>query len=327
MSGDEYTKESASKRSTKAVLKCLPDETLGQITDRLYREVDSLKMLQYVYVLDESERLKGVFSIRDIYSFPPETHAKDIMSDSLIFVTPQTDQEVVAAKAIKNKIRAMPVLGEENKFLGVITSDSILEILSEEHSEDLLYMGGIQKTHSASALLKERLFVLLSSRLPWLLVGLCGGLFAAMTVGSFEKILDEYIVLAFFLPLVVYMSDAVAGQTLAILIRALALDHSFSKREYVIRELTLGFFIAVIFGLLLGLIAFVWFSEITIALVLGIALFCAVLVAVSVALLITLILVYFKKDPAVGSGPFATIIIDVITILIYFAIAMFFLQI
>lgn len=320
-----FLEESAGAQSTTEVLTVGSFETLREIEERIHDIAHSLKMLQYIYVLSEDGKIEGVFSMRDIFSYSPSTQARDVMKTDLIWVSPDTDQETAAVKALQGGIKAMPVLEKDGTFLGVITSDTIFKILSEEHSEDLLYIGGIQKMYSASSILKDRIRILLLARLPWLLVGLMGGFLAAMTVEGFEGVLKDYIVLAFFLPLVVYMSDAVASQTLAIFIRALALDHSFSIKSYILRELVLGVFIGLVLGVTLMLVSLVWFADMTLSFVLGIALFFAVLVAIFVALSITLILDFFGKDPAVGGGPFATIIIDIVTIFIYFSIAAFLL--
>ncbi|MFP4539738.1 MAG: magnesium transporter [Candidatus Paceibacterota bacterium] len=317
--------ELAKDRSTKAVITCGPGETLSDIEKKIRSEVEHMDMLQYVYVLDADNKLKGVFSMRDLFSNSPEALAEDVMSSSLVTVLPLTDQEAAASIAVQNNIRAMPVVKEDGTFQGVITSDLILDVLSEEHSEDLLLLGGIQKIYSAGSMFKDRLHILLVARLPWLLIGLGGGLLAALTVERFEEMLESYIILAFFLPLVVYMSDAVASQTLTIFIRAIAIDHSFSYKRYIIREMGLALLLALILGGLLFLLSFLWFKELHFSAVLGIALFSAVLVAVIVALFMTIILDFLKKDPAMGSGPFATIIIDIITILIYFSISFYFL--
>ena len=322
-----YPKDSAGSKATYAVIVASPDERLSDVEDRIRKNVSSLEMLQYIYVLDSSEKLVGILSMRIILTNPPDSLVGDTMSEALAWVSPETDQEAAAIKAVQKKIRAIPVLERDGTFLGAITSDTILEILSEEHSEDLLHIGGVQKNYSASSILKERMSVLLLARLPWLLVGLGGGILAAMTVGSFEDIIKDYMILTFFLPLVVYMSDAVAGQTLTIFIRAMALDHRFSIKRYLLRELGLGLSIASILGFILAAISLFWLNDSALSFVLGIALFFSVLVAVSVALLMTLALKFFKKDPAVGSGPFATIVIDIITIFIYFSVASLFLPI
>ncbi len=325
METDHSHNKSAGSVATRSVITAKPEETLAEIEARFRSNVKSLDMLQYVYVLDNDERIRGVFSIRDIFSNSSDLLAKDLMVTPVHHVLPETDQETATNIVLLKKIKAIPVLEKDGKFKGVITSRKIFEILSEEHSEDLLYMGGVHKIYSASDIIKNRLNVLILARLPWLLIGLLGGVLAALAVEGFEDILKEYIVLAFFLPLVVYMSDAVASQTIAIFIRAMALDHSFSVKRYMVRELSLAFFVALIVGVLLFAISFIWFYSIGLSLVLGIALFLSVLVAVSVALFMTVFLDFIKKDPAVGSGPFATIIIDLVTIFIYFTVAKMFL--
>ena len=319
--------ESAVSIAIKAVMTVNSKESLEEVELRLKNKARSLDTLQYVYVLNEDSKLEGVFSMRDLFSNSNDKLVEDIMSKDLVYVYSDTDQEEVTSIALKKKIKAVPVLDRDGTFKGVVTSRKIFEILSEEHSEDLLYMGGVQKIYSASNIIKSRLNVLILARLPWLLIGLAGGVLAALTVESFEGILNDYIVLAFFLPLVVYMSDAVASQTIAIFIRAMALDNNFSVRRYIVRELSLGFCIALILGFLLYVLSFFWFYNPELSLALGLALFLSILVAVSVALFMTVFINYLKKDPAVGSGPFATIIIDLITIFIYFTVAKMFLPV
>ncbi len=321
MEDNIYPEGSAVIRATSAVMTVSPDDLLEEIEERFRKQESGLDTFQYVYVLDDDRKLLGVLSMRDILSNPPKTSAKEVMSGSFIHVSPETDQEEAAIKALRKKIKAIPVLKEDGTFMGVLTARTLFEILLEEHSEDLLHIGGVQKIYSASAIIKSRIRVLVSARLPWLLIGLAGGFLAALAVESFEEVLQNYIVLAFFLPLVVYMSDAVAGQTITIFIRAMALDHSFSVWRYVFRELGLGLLLASIMGVLLASVSLLWFADPGLSLVLGIALFLSVLVAVSIALFMTIFLDFLKKDPAVGSGPFATIIIDIVTIFIYFMVA------
>lgn len=243
------------------------------------------------------------------------------MTEQVVSVSPDTDQERAAAVALEEQVKAMPVVDENGVLIGVIPVNTIFKILSQEHEEDLLYMGGVEMTNSAEGVLNARLSSLLTARLPWLIVGLAGGLVAAMVVERFETVLEHYLALAFFLPLVVYMSDAVANQTLTIFIRAMAINNDFSIRRYIVRELTVGGCIGAVIGVLIYLISYVWFWDWEVSFILGTSLFLAIIIAVTIALLMTLGLFWLKKDPAPGSGPFATIIIDVTTIILYFLIA------
>ncbi len=308
------------------VIKVLSRDLLSDV-EKMLRNTspENVDDMHYIYVLDDKGYLEGVFSVLDLFSNSMDTLVSEIMITKVISVEPAVDQEELASVALKNNIKAVPVVDKKGVFCGVVSADSIFQILSEEHSEDILRVSGIQAPFSASSLLKERVGVLLWSRLPWLILGLFGGLLAAFIVSSFEDVLNNYIILAFFLPLVVYMSDAVATQTQAIFIRAIALDQSFSIKKYVFKEFSIGFFIAGIVSVVLGLVSLLWFQDIIISLVLTLSLFFAVLVSVLVAVFMVIFLSALGKDPAVGSGPFATIVIDILTILIYFLVSTTFL--
>ena len=167
---------------------------------------------------------------------------------------------------------------------------------------------------------REGLGLLLRLRVPWLVLGLFGGAVTAVFVSRFEKVISENIALAFFLPLIVYMSDAVGTQTEAIYVRNLVRE-KIRLRSYVIKETSLGIVLGLAFGILLGLFAFFWLGDSSVAFTVGLAMAVNVAVAPIIALLIA---VFFHKehtDPAVGAGPSTTVIQDFVSLFIYFAIS------
>ncbi len=169
----------------------------------------------------------------------------------------------------------------------------------------------------------EEVGLLVRLRLPWLLVGLGVGAIITLVVSQFEKVLANQVSLAFFIPIIVYMSDAVGTQTETIYIRNLSRHREKIKLSvYLIKELLLGLIIGSASGLLLGLFAMIWLDSPTIALTVGLAMLGSITTAALLALLIPTLLQRFKKvDPAVGAGPFTTAIQDLVSLVIYFAIA------
>lgn len=166
----------------------------------------------------------------------------------------------------------------------------------------------------------ERVGQLLSLRLPWLIVGLLGGMLATRVAAYFETLLTSEVALAFFIPVIVYMSDAVGTQTETIYVRNL------SKRQlnfwvYLAKELTLGLILGLIFGFAIGAFAFLWLEKYAVALVVGLAMFASIVTATVISLVIPSLLYRGHTDPAVGAGPFTTVIQDLISLLIYFLIA------
>lgn len=169
---------------------------------------------------------------------------------------------------------------------------------------------------------KEKVVPLIEHRLPWLIIGLIGGIITVVISSSFENLLEKNIQLAFFIPVIVYMSAAVGSQTGTIYVRNLVKkDVSFSS--YFLKELILGIFLGIFFGIILGGFAYFWFNDIQIAFSVGLAMLFTIITAPIVALIIPTILFKEHTDPAVGAGPFSTVIQDLISIFIYLLIASF----
>lgn len=318
----QYTKKSAGQLISDHVPVISPDITVAEVRQLLSKKIDDFSSIDYFYVVNHRNKLVGVLSIKDILRLSPTTIIRKAMITDVVTARSHTSQEHVALLALKYNLKAIPVVDKEDTFLGVVTSDATLKIMSDELTEDILHLAGINKSGlAASAILHSSLFTLVKARLPWLIVGLGGGILAAQVVGFFEALLAQEVLLVLFLPIMVYMSDAVGGQTQTIFIRAMATVDHFNMSRYLLRELLSGVVLAGILGSALFIIVLLWQKTSLFALILGIALFFTIITAVAIALFVPLILRYFKKDPAVGSGPFATIMRDVLSILIYFGIA------
>lgn len=166
----------------------------------------------------------------------------------------------------------------------------------------------------------ERLSSLIKARLPWLLVGLAGGILATILVSKFENLISQNIALVFFLPIIVYLSDAIGTQTENIYVRDLAkFKDDFLK--YLFKEIAIGLFFGTLFGLLLAIFAKIWLGSNSVALTIGITMFINSLIAPILALVIPELLFKEKTDPALGAGPFTTVIQDLTSIVVYFIIA------
>ena len=298
------------------------NQELEKIQSFLFEKMNDLETINYIYVVDDEKRLIGVFSIKEIFRHPKDSKIENIMETDLIKCRASTEQERVARLALQNNLKAIPVVDKNEKFLGVVTSDVILNILHEEHVEDFLLAGGISKfDDSIKSLTKAKASTLVKARLPWLLFGLFGGIIAAQIISFFENILESQILLALFIPVIVYISDAVATQTETLIIRGIAVENKLHLRKYFIREIKIGISIALVLGGILSTASLFWWSNFSLSFILGLSLFFGVLLSVIIAMLIPLALQKFNKDPAFGSGPFATIITDIISITIYFLIA------
>lgn len=318
-------KNSAGERMTLNVLVCSFSDTIIDIKKKIFKEASRLDFLGYVYVLDDRNRLKGVFSIKELFIKDDGIKAEEIMNKKVVRVGSEDDQERVAILAIKHNIKAVPVTSEDHHLLGVVTSDSIFNIFHEEHMEDMLLSAGIHRKDSVLVKTRESPVGLLAKvRLPWLIVGLFGGILAAQIITFFEGTLSSHFILAAFIPLVIYMSNAVAAQTQTLYIRTLALN-SFSSRSYFIRDIKVGLLIGLVIAVILFLTTLAISGDIVISSILAISIFSTIITAIVVGLLTVWTLFRIGKDPALGSGPFGTIVADISSLIIYFIIATTFL--
>lgn len=268
----------------------------------------------------EDRRLVGLLRIEDLLAAAPDALARDLMDASPPVVGPGVDQEQAAWKAVHQAESSIAVVDAEGQFLGLIPPHRLLGVLLWEHDEDMARLGGFMRdTSSARAATEEPVVRRFWHRLPWLMLGLAGALVAADIVGSFERQLEENVLLAFFVPGIVYMADAVGTQTEALIIRGLSVGvpiHRVVRRE-VVTGLLVGLVLAVIFFP----VAFARWGDADVALAVAIALLAACSTATAVAMALPWALNQAGRDPAFGSGPLATVVQDLLSILIYFAVA------
>lgn len=314
-----FPPESAGRRMIKNVPTTSYCQTISQAKKNLFNEIREMETINYIYILDKSQKLLGVISLKDIFKASEQDKIKEIMKKEIVKVRPHTDQERVAILAVKNNLKSIPVVDKDNNFLGIVPSDTILDILYTENLEDILKSAGIQAFEKD---LSRSSYFLARIRIPWLVIGLFGGIFASKIVAFFEAPLKSYFVIASFIPLIVYMSDAVAHQSQTLFIKNLILDLKINKFIYFLKELKTVFLIASVLGSLLFLLSvFLLKISLIIGFVLGVSLFLAVQTASIIGILIPWLIYSLKKDPAVGSGPFSTIICDILSLIVYFLTA------
>jgi magnesium transporter len=307
----------AADHATRAVPTAAPDDAAGTVRASLAeRRFDSA---DDVAVLD-GERLVGIVPIERLLAAPGSDAMAALMDAHPPTVGPGAAQEAAAWRMVRHGESSLPVVDGDGRFLGLIPPSRMLAVLLAEHDEDLArlggYMAGAERSRRAA---EEPLRPRLWHRLPWLLLGLAGAMVSAVLVGSFEDELDKKVLLAFFIPGVVYMADAVGTQTETVIIRGMAA--SVSLRGVLRRELLTGALIGLIVaGAFLPFALIAW-GDGGMAVAVAMALFASCSVATLVAVTLPAIFQHFGRDPAFGSGPLATVIQDLLSIAIYFAIA------
>jgi magnesium transporter len=230
------------------------------------------------------------------------------------------DEEVAAWKAVRHGESALAVLDDDGRFVGFVPPRRIVEVLLSEHDEDLARLGGyLASTSSARHAIEEPVVPRLLHRLPWLLVGLAGALGAAGIVSAYERELSQQVLLASFVPGVVYMADAVGTQTEALVIRGLSVGVPIGR--IVRRELFTGLLVGVTLAAVFLVVGPVLWDETDVVVAVAIAIFAACSTATLVAMVLPWVLSRLGSDPAFGSGPLATVIQDLLSLVIYFWVA------
>ena len=268
-------------------------------------------------------RLVGIVTIEKVLAAGDNTAVSALMDSAPPTVGPRTDQEEAAWTMVQHGERSLAVVDDDGNFLGLIPPSPMLGALLQEHDEDLARFSGLLATSDgARATTQESVQRRLLHRLPWLAMGLLGAMVSAWLVGSSEKQISERVELAFFLPAIVYMADAVGTQTEVLAVRGLSLGVPI--RRFVFKEVTAGFFIGVLIALLFFPFCVLAFGDASIAAAVSLALLISATVASVVALLLPAVLNSWGRDPAFGSGPLSTVIQDLLSIAIYLLIARLF---
>ncbi len=314
----EHHGETAAHYLVAGVPRARPDQTAAEVAANiLSRRHDSVDLL---CVVDADDKLLGIVAIAQLLAAPPEQKVGALLRPDCPRIHPDVDQERVASLALHHLLSAVPVVDRSGRLLGVVPSGALLHILRREHVEDIHRFAGIaRETHRAREAIESPPLRRARHRLPWLLIGLAGSMIATFVVARFEEVLSSRVAIAFFVPGLVYLADAIGTQTEAVAVRGLSLSHS-RLAHLVAGELRTGLLI----GLTLGLLTFpaVWlvFGDARLAAAVALALFFAGGVATTIGLFLPWLLQRLGTDPAYGSGPLATIIQDVLSLLIYFVV-------
>ena len=300
---------------------CAPDERADVVRDRLLASrYSSVADIAVCTGPADERQLVGLIAAETLLGAPDGALAGDLMDPDPAIIRRDVDEEMAAWHAVRHGQSSLAVVGADGFFHGLVPPGRLLSALLSSHDDDLARLGGyLASTASARHATEEGLSLRLWHRMPWLLVGLLGSAAAAMVVRGFEAELATDVRLVFFLPGIVYMADAVGTQTEALVIRGMSIGVTI--RSILRSELVTGGAI----GILLGTLSFLALTPATgstdLALVVAISLLLACSVATSVAITLPAIMSRFGRDPAFGSGPLATVVQDLLSIILYFAVA------
>lgn len=289
------------------------------------QEAKDAEMVFYVYVVDEYRHLVGVLSLRQLLTVSPNKLLREIIGGDVISVHADADQEDVARWVAKYDILAIPVVDDQNKLLGIVTVDDVIDVLREEATEDIYKMVGASEDE---LLYGFKAFRIAGLRLPWLLVNLLGGVVTGYLLWWFQVTLQEVIALISFVPVITGMGGNIGGQSATIVVRGFATGRiDFSTLAQVFfKELRVGIIMGVVCGCVVGSIGWIWHGNIYLGLVVCLAMMISMTVAATMGVMAP---AFFKRigiDPAIASTPFVQTANDITGILIYFSTATLFIQ-
>jgi len=282
------------------------------------KQVEEVDEIYYVYVVNDDFILKGALSLTKLLLASKKTKIKDIYNNDIISVKADMRAEDVANLSDKYDLVSLPVIDNIGRLLGRITFDDLVDVMREEADKDYQMMSGLTQDVEHS----DKVWQLTKARLPWLFIGLIGGIFGALIIGLYEEDLSTNASMAFFIPLIAAMGGNVGVQSSSIVVQGLAsgspgFDSTFKK---IIKELSVALINAFVLSLVIFFYNFFFASSIALTITVSVSLFIVIIFASVFGAFVPLALNRFKIDPALATGPFITTANDIIGLLIYLII-------
>ena len=319
-----YKEDSAGGLMAKELVKANENWSVLKCLSEIKKQGEKVTRVHSIYVVDDKEKLIGRLSLKDLITSPSKSKIKNIYIPKVDSVNVLEKGEDVAKIMSKYNLEAIPVVDDKTHLVGRITIDDIVDFIKEEAEEDYLIAAGIQGDVEAD----DSIFELTKARLPWLFLGLVGGLGSVFILEGFEEFMNNpsYKALFFFTPLIAAMAGNVGVQSSAIIVQGLANDVvKGSLLNRLIKELGLSLINGVILGLLTIVFGQVINQPIELSLVISLSMLCVIVVAALIGTSIPIILDKRGIDPAIATGPFITTSNDIFGIFLFFYIAKIFL--
>ena len=314
----KYDEDSAGGLMAKELVKVNENWTVTKCVKEMRIQATEVTRVHSIYVVDDNDKLIGRLSLKDLLVANPRSSIKSVYIPKVDFVNVHDEAESVANIMQKYDLEAIPVVDDKNILLGRITIDDIVDLIKEEAEKDYQLAAGILQDVDVD----DTIFQLSRARLPWLLLGLLGGIGAAIVMGAFDDILVKHQILFYFTPLIAAMAGNVGVQSSAIIVQGLANDDiRGSVNNRLIKETFLSILNGVILSVILFLFIMISGEEYLVALAISISLVIVIIVAGIIGTFIPLFLEKRGIDPAIATGPFITTSNDIFGILIYFYIA------
>jgi len=314
-----HADESAGGLMTRGYVALHRDMTVAEAMTFLRLSKPLAEEAYYLYVLDSANRLEGIVNLRQLIVSDPQAVIADVMARDIVTVSPDADQEEAARLLQHYRLRALPVTDEQGILSGIITADDVIDVITEEATEDMYRLAGLPVDESIFA----PVAVSARKRIPWLVINLLTAFLAAGMVAVFEGTIQKAAALAVFMPIIAGQGGNAGIQTITIVVRGIALGEIEPRdaRRVLSKEIALGVIRGILFGLAVGLIAWAWKGAWGWGLVVGVAMLLNMLVAGLFGVLVPLGMRKARLDPAIASGVFLTTFTDIMGFLFLLGLA------
>jgi len=321
----EYDEETAGGLMQVELFKVRDDWKVEKVMQVLRRWSKDIENLNYVYIVDDDDRLVGMLSLHRLLFVEPDVLVMDIAETDLRSVLPEQDQEDVIKVFEKYDILALPVLDKEGVLIGRITADDVIDVIQEEATEDMYRLAALSDQDD----LAEPVGITAWRRGVWLTVNLATAILASVVISQFQATISQIVALAILMPIVASMGGIAGTQTLTVIVRGIALGRVTyaNERRALIKETSVGLLTGLTFALLVGIIVSFWFPQfgVSLGLVIGAAMLINLCAAGLAGALIPLTLQRLNIDPALASGTILTTVTDVLGFLSFLGLATYFL--
>ena len=314
----DYPEETAGRRMQTEFVAVPPFWTVGQAIDWM-READDLpERFAQVFCTEPTFRLAGVLPLDKLLRSKRSVVIADIMEENAHPIPATTDQEEAAETFERYNLLAAPVVDENERLVGVLTIDDIVDVIQSEADEDIRRLAGVGDEE-----LSDRVRDITRSRFPWLLINLATAVLASLVIGLFDATISQMVALAVLMPIVASMGGNAATQTMTVAVRGLATRDlsGFNTARIIRKELIVGALNGVGFAVIIGIVAWLWFSSADLGLVIAIAMVVNMVCAAAAGILIPIALDRFDADPAIASGVFVTTVTDVVGFFAFLGLA------
>ena len=311
-----YPENTAGRLMEKELISVNENWTTVQCLKEMRKQADNVKKVYTIYVVDDNNKLLGLMSLSRLLLTERSTAIKNIIFTEIISVKATEENENIANMMQKYDLVALPVVDDSGKLLGRITIDDVMDVAKEEAEKDYQMASGISEDIESS----DSVWEITRARLPWLLIGMLGGILGAKVIGIFD--LQKNFELAFFIPLIAAMGGNVGVQSAAIVVQGLANEslrmENISRK--LLKELAVGLVNGIICAMTILIIAFTLGYGVNLSITVSISLLAVIVFAALFGTIIPLTLEKYNIDPALATGPFITTVNDVLGLFIYFMI-------